>query len=175
MTVPLVRFFRRRSVPRKDYARLRGYWDEVGQDLLRNIKVYTNLGWKRNTVRVHVHPKSKTGILGWIEPAEPYAIRVHLSRDNRVNMSTMAHELVHSDVWSNYMEDSRWKEMRLFEDIFADELLTEVIGQKVYIRTNIGGRRQINYSWAIKYGFVTTFQRVADIIGLEVPENVERK
>jgi hypothetical protein len=87
----------------------------------------------------------------------------------------MAHELVHSCVWGNYMNDMRWKEMALFEDIYADELLTEIISQKVCIHTQIGGRKRIDYSWAIRYGFITTFQKMSDIIGLEIPENLKRE
>ena len=34
---------------------------------------------------------------------------------------------------------------------------------------NIGRRKNIDYSWAIKYGFETTLDRVSDIVGLKLP------
>ena len=175
LSVPSVRFSRSLSVAEEDYTRFKGYWREIGVSLRRNIRDYTGLQWRRKKVRVHIKPESGTSILGQIETSEPYDIMLYLAPDNRTNMSTMTHELVHLNVWSNYGENLRWMEMHLFEDIFADELLTEIISQKLCIRMNIGGRRRINYSWAIHYGFITTFERIGDIIGLELPENFKEK
>jgi len=172
MDIPTIRFFRSRSVPKEDSQKFREYWTSVGNDLLKSVEKYTGLRWKRDRISIHMKPESGADILGWIEPSKPYDIMLHLTPDNRVNMSTIAHEIVHTNIWSNYMDDLRWKEITLFEDVFADELLTEIIAQKVCIRIGIGGRRRIHYSWAIQYGFITTFLRVGRIIGLELPENL---
>jgi len=172
----LVRFFRSRSVPKEDYSKFNDYWKEKRAEMLNKIRGYTGLTWKKSKrVKLHIKPVSKKDILGEMDPSKPYDITLYLESDNRKNLSTMAHELVHSIVWSNYQEDLRWREIRLFEDIFADELLAELISQKVCIKLNIGRRRYINYPWAIHYGFITTFQRVADIIGLDLPEDFRRQ
>jgi hypothetical protein len=172
----LVHFSRSLSVPKEDYSKFNDYWKEKRTKMLSKIRDYTGLKWKKNKrVSVHIKPASKKDVLGEMDPSKPYDITLYMESDNRKNLSTMAHELVHSIVWSNYQEDLRWREIRLFEDIFADELLTELISQKVCIKLNIGRRKYIDYSWAIHYGFMTTFQRVADIIGLDLPKGFRRR
>jgi hypothetical protein len=102
MTVPSIGFIQSTFVPREYRRRFRKYWKENSAKLLRNIETYTGIPWKGKRVRVHMKPQSRLGILGWIEQSKPYDVILHMASDSRVNISTIAHELVHSNVWSSY-------------------------------------------------------------------------
>lgn len=56
--------------------------------------------------------------------------------------------------------------MGFFEDIFCDEVLTELIAQKICIR--LRPRARMDYGWALEYGFESAFEKIADILGFKL-------
>jgi hypothetical protein len=133
------------------------------------IEKYTGLRWKRFCVEVvGRRPDEKEKAFAALTdiPKKPACISLFDIKSNRSAAKDLIHELVHSIIWSTYISDrKRVKEMTLFDDIFADELLTELISQQIYVQ--MGLNKKVDYQEALQYGFETALEKIIDISGVQ--------
>lgn len=133
------------------------------------IEKYTGLQWKEFDVEVvgrQPDEKEKPFAALTDIPKKPTCISLFDIKNNRTTSKDLIHELVHSIIWSNYISDlKRMREMRLFDDIFADELLTELISQQIYVE--MGWNKKVDYKEALEYGFETALEKIIDISGIQ--------
>lgn len=144
-------------------------WQETYEDkALKLVEQYTGLPWKSSVVEINAtRPKSamEKAFLGDTDPQDPSKIRL-FSIGTKRSWEALVHELIHSNIWAAYLSDLRLREPGLFEDIFCDEILTELIAQKICISLKL--RARMDYRWALEYGFETAFDRIADILGFNL-------
>lgn len=148
------------------------YWRATCEKrALKLIEKYTGLKWRQSTHIVEViarHPNHYEKAFSALTdiPHRPECISLFDMKNNESTSKDLIHELIHSIVWSNYLNDQRMKPIGLFDDIFADELLSELISQEIYIR--IGLSKKMNYQEALIYGFETALEKIADILGVKL-------
>jgi len=145
-------------------------WQETYESrALRLVEQYTGLPWKLSEIEITVtRPRSELekAFRGDTNPQDPSKIRLFTIKAKENPYETLVHELVHSNVWAAYYGDRKWNEVRLFEDIFCDEILVELIAQKICKRLKISAK--MDYRWALEYGFETAFDKIADILGFKL-------
>lgn len=137
---------------------------------LNLIEKFTGLKWRQSARVVRVvarHPNDYEKIFSALTdiPRRPEHILLFDMKNNESVTRDLIHELIHSIIWSNYLNDQRVRPIGLFDDIFADELLAELISQKIYIR--MGLNKKMNYQEALMYGFETALEKIADILGIK--------
>lgn len=114
-------------------------WDEEGRRLLKNIQRKCRLNFPNKAVEkgieVYLYKRQRDDgdYLGYMEPTRPLKVRIYLRRNStwRTVKSTLIHELIHAIMWQNYYFDYRRRNPTLFEDYFADELITCIVEQIV--------------------------------------------
>jgi len=151
-------------------------WRLDGQKILRRMEKVCGTSFPRRGVEegleVYLYRRRREDAdrLADMDETDPKRINLYLSRDStwRSVKSTIVHELIHCLMWQAYYYDRRRSEVKLFEDYFADELLTSLIEQVVL------GRRldRIDYDEALNYAMSQTKQR---ILGLRKRKEHYRK
>jgi len=134
------------------------------------IEKYTGLQWRRLANHIEVvarRPNEKEKVFAALTdiPNRPDRISLFDVKSNESLSKDLIHELIHSIIWSTYLWDQRTKKIGLFDDIFADELLSELISQKIYIRLHLS--KKMDYRGALQYGFETALEKIADILGVK--------
>lgn len=152
-------------IRRREYFSRR--WKRDGPKLLKRIEKDCGISFPRKVVEegvvVYLYKRRKEDgdYLGDMIETNPRRINLYLSKKStwRSVKSVIVHELIHCLMWQAYYYDLRRREVTLFEDFFADELLTSLIEQ-VVLRRKLD---RINYGEALDYAVSETRQR---IIGL---------
>lgn len=115
-------------------------WDDKeGKSLLKNIQRKCRLNFPKKAVEegigVYLYKRRREdgSYLGYMEPTRPLRVNIYLRRSStwRTVKSTLIHELIHAIIWQNYYFDYRRRNPTLFEDYFADELITCIVEQIV--------------------------------------------
>lgn len=142
-------------------------WERDGPKLLKRTEKVCRIGFPRKIIEegmevyLYKWKKEDGDCLGDMVETNPKRINLYLSRNSnwRSVKSVIIHELIHCLMWQAYYYDLRRREVTLFEDYFADELLTSLVEQVVL------GRKlnRIKYGEALEYAISETRQR---IIGL---------
>ena len=148
------------------------FWKEnYEKKALKLVEKYTGLQWKRLTNRIKVvarRPEERQKVFAALTdiPRRPDNIFLFDVKSNESLSKDLIHELIHCIIWSTYLWNQTTKTIRLFDDIFADELLSELISQKIYIQLHLS--KKMDYRAALQYGFETALEKIADILGVNV-------
>jgi hypothetical protein len=147
------------------------FWRENYENkAFKLIEKYTGLQWRRLASHIEVvarQPNENEKVFAALTdiPRRPDSISLFDVKSNESLSKDLIHELIHSIMWSTYLRDQRTKKIGLFDDIFADELLSELISQKIYIRLRLS--KKMDYRGALQYGFETALEKIADILGVK--------
>jgi len=151
-------------------------WKRDGRRLLKQIEQVCGISFPRKGVKegieVYLYKRRKEDgdYLGDIDETDPKRVNVYLSSESNWGSvkSVIVHELIHCLMWQAYYYDLKRRKVTLFEDYFADELLTSLIEQLVL------GRKlnRIRYDDALGYAIDETRKR---IIGLKRRKKQYRK
>jgi len=139
-------------------------WKRDGARLLRRIEKVCGISFPRRVVEegmvVYLYKRRKEDgdYLGDMVETSPRRINIYLAKDCswRSVKGVIVHELIHCLMWQGYYYDLRRREVTLFEDFFADELLTCLIEQIVL------GKKldRIDYGEALDYAISETRDRI---------------
>jgi hypothetical protein len=139
-----------------------------GARLLRKVVKTCNLSFPRRIVDSGIkvtiikHSTRAHGdSLGATSPTEPNRISMYVrKRDTYLNLkSTLCHEIIHSLMWSKYYYDNRRKPVSFFADVFADELVTTLLEEKIVK----GKPKRIDFEWALDNACVETSARLKNL------------
>jgi len=147
---------------KKDYF-LR-MWERDGRKLLKQIEKVCGVGFPRRIVdegmEVYLFKRRKDdgNYLGDMIETSPRRINIYLARKStwRSVRAVIVHELVHCLMWQAYYYDLKRREVSLFEDYFADELLTSLVEHIVLGRS----LSRIDYHGALNYAISEVRQRI---------------
>jgi len=114
-------------------------WEVHGRSILKNIERNCGLGFPKRAIKEGIEVylyKSKRedgNYLGDMIETEPLRLNIYLKKRStwRTAKSTLIHELIHCIMWQAYYFDYRRRNPTLFEDYFADELITCIVEQIV--------------------------------------------
>lgn len=173
----------RRVISNRDHSWLlqkRDYfsrmWKRDGRKLLKQIEKVCGIGFPRKIVNegmmVYLYKRRKNdgNYLGDMIETNPECVNIYLSSKStwRSVKAVIVHELVHCLMWQAYYYDLKRREVSLFEDYFADELLTSLVEHIVLGRS----LSRIDYHGALNYAISEVRQR---IIGLRKRKKECRK
>jgi uncharacterized protein YjaZ len=173
----------RRAVSSRDHAWLfqkKEYfsrmWERDGRKLLKQIEKVCGIRFPRRIVDegidVYLYKRRRYDgdYLGDMIETNPRRINLYLGRKStwRSVRAVVVHELIHCLMWQAYYYDLKRREVSLFEDYFADELLTSLV-EHVALRRSLG---RIDYHGALNYAISEVRQR---IIGLRKRKKEHRK
>jgi len=173
----------RRAVSSRDHAWLfqkKDYfsrmWERDGRKLLKQIERVCGVGFPRRIVEegieVYLYERRRDNgdYLGDMIETNPRWINLYLARKStwRSVSAVIVHELIHCLMWQAYYYDLKRREVSLFEDYFADELLTSLV-EHVVLGRSLG---RIDYHGALDYAISEVRQRV---IGLRKRKKEHRK
>jgi hypothetical protein len=110
-------------------------WQKDGQRILRSLTTICRLEFPRKAVQDGIEVslykwRRKDGnYLGDMVETEPLKLNVYLKKRStwKTVKSTLIHELIHCIMWQTYYYDYRRRNPTLFEDYFADELITCIV------------------------------------------------
>ena len=153
-------------------ARKRDYvarkWERGGWHLLERIVKVCGLRFpgavRSSGIEVVLGARSERrqgGSCGWMFPDSPAQIYLFIRRrDSYKSMeSALCHELIHSLMWSCKFHDQRRRTTTLFEDFFADELLTTLL-EELTIKGSSG---KVDVEWALDYARGEAYRRLRDL------------
>jgi len=110
-------------------------WQRNGSNILRNIERNCGLHFPKKAVEegieVYLYKwrREDGDYLGDMKETEPLRLNIYLKKRStwRTVKSTLIHELVHCIMWQTYYFDYRRRNPTLFEDYFADEMITCIV------------------------------------------------
>jgi len=161
-------------VQKKDYfSRM---WERDSRRLLNQTERVCGVGFPRKIVdegiEVYLYKRRRDDgdYLGDMIETNPKRINLYLARKStwRSVRAVIVHELIHCLMWQAYYYDLKRREVSLFEDYFADELLTSLVEHVVLGRS----LSRIDYNGALDYAISEVRQRV---IGLRKRKKEHRK
>jgi hypothetical protein len=162
--LPVLEFYTERRCKTR-MKEFRDIWQNNYENRALNlVEQYTGLPWKLPELRITVISSASIGdpFQADVDPKDPSKIRLVAMATKR-GYEVLVHELIHSNVWGAYNWDYRFRQTGFFEDVFCDEILTELVSQQIGKRLSL--RASINYQHALEYGLETTFDKIADILG----------
>ncbi|MEM3040856.1 MAG: hypothetical protein QXG97_02360 [Nitrososphaerota archaeon] len=151
---------------KRDYLALR--WEKEGQRLLNRIVNICGLRFpneiRSSGIKVILQAYSegrRDDSCGFMFPNSPARIYLYIKRGDSYNTikPALCHEIIHCLVWSCELYDKRRKEPTLFEDFFADELITTLL-EELVIK---GTPKKVDVEWALDYARREAYQRLRDL------------
>jgi hypothetical protein len=111
-------------------------WQADGVNILKAVEKNCGLAFPKKAIEegieVHLHKwRIEDGdYVGDVTETEPLKLNIYLKKrsDWKSVKSTLTHELIHCIMWQTYYFDFR-RNPTLFEDYFADELITCIVEQ----------------------------------------------
>jgi hypothetical protein len=143
--VPILRFKKSRrhiSPTTRDWltektAYLEEMWQNKGQKIMLNIEKQCGFGFPAKTITnglvAYVHKRVGEDSPGDMEETKPFQFNIYVNKNEtwRDIKGTIVHEIIHCVMWQKFYFDSRISRPTFFADIFADELVTSVVGYMV--------------------------------------------
>lgn len=151
---------------KRDYVARK--WEKGGWHLLERIIKVCGLRFpaavRNSGIEVVLDVRSERrqgGSSGWMFPDSPSRIYLFVRRRDSYKSveSALCHELIHCLMWSCKYHDQRRSTTTLFEDFFADELVTTLL-EELTIK---GAVEKVDVEWGLDYARGEAYRRLRDL------------
>jgi len=123
-------------------------WRRYGSDILQRVESACGIGFptfvREEGIEIWLQRwrREDGGYVGDMIETEPRKFTIYLRKNDswKSVKDVIVHELIHCLMWQVYYYDLRRREVTLFEDYFADELLASLV-EKIVLGTSLTRRQ----------------------------------
>lgn len=137
-------------------SHLERMWERHGLNILKRIEKACGIRFPQRVcdegieIWLQIRRREDGEYVGEMDETEPCKLILYLGRNEtwKSAKAIIVHELIHCLTWQVYYYDLRRREVTLFEDYFADELLTSLV-EKIVLGRKLTRRQcddALNYA-----------------------------